>query len=103
MKERKKKGIEGEYIFNISIGTVDYYADVISEILGRPFYFHSLRHFLCSRLFRIGLPSDIIQEYFGWSSADMLNIYNDNEASDSFGKYFTADGIKGSDVTINDL
>ena len=33
----------------------------------------------------------------------MLNIYNDNEASDSFGKYFTADGIKGSDVTINDL
>ncbi len=103
MNERKEKGIEGEYIFNISIGTVDYYADVISEILGRPFYFHSLRHFLCSRLFRIGLPSDIIQEYFGWSSADMLNIYNDNEASDSFGKYFTADGIKGSDATINDL
>ncbi len=103
MNERKEKGIEGEYIFNISVGTVDYYADVISEILGRPFYFHSLRHFLCSRLFRIGLPSDIIQEYFGWSSADMLNIYNDNEASDSFGKYFTADGIKGSDATINDL
>lgn len=103
MNERKEKGIEGEYIFNISIGTVDYYADVISEILGRPFYFHSLRHFLCSRLFRIGLPSDIIQEYFGWSSADMLNIYNDNEASDSFGKYFTSEGIKGSNVTINDL
>ena len=103
MNERKEKDIEGEYIFNISVGTVDYYADVISEILGRPFYFHSLRHFLCSRLFRIGLPSDIIQEYFGWSSADMLNIYNDNEASDSFGKYFTADGIKGSDTTINDL
>jgi len=103
LEERKEKGIEGEYIFNITIGTVDYYADIISEILGRPFYFHSLRHYLCSRLFRLGLPSDVIQEYFGWSSADMLNVYNDNEASDSFGKYFTSEGIKGSNTTINDL
>lgn len=85
-------------------GTLDYYCENITEILGRPFYFHSLRHQLCSRLFRLGLPSDVIQEYFGWTSSEMLNIYNDNEASDSFGKFFTKDGIKGSDTkSLSDI
>jgi hypothetical protein len=37
----------------------------------------------------------VIQSYFGWSSAEMLNVYNDSEAEDSFGQYFTAEGIKG--------
>lgn len=87
----------------LTVAGIDGYTKMISDILGRPFYTHSLRHQLCSRLFRLGLPSDIIQEYFGWSSADMLNIYNDNEASDSFGKYFTSDGIKGSNKSLNDL
>ena len=104
MKERKEEGYaESEWLFikkngeQSTISNLDYYAEVISKILGRPFYFHSLRHALCSKLFRIGLPADIIQEYFGWSSAEMLKIYNDNEASDSFGRYFTDSGIKGSE------
>lgn len=111
MNERKEHGIENEYLFvNLStneiskISTLDSYSETISIILGRPFYFHALRHQLCSRLFRLGLPADVIQEYFGWTSADMLNIYNDNEASDSFGKFFTKDGIKGSDTKgLSDL
>lgn len=105
LNERKEKNTpDSEYIFvNVKTGelstiaTMDSFANTISSILGRPFYFHALRHQLCSRLFRLNLPADIIQEYFGWSSADMLNIYNDNEASDSFGKFFTKDGIKGVD------
>lgn len=105
MEERKKKGLlDNEFLFIRSNGEtmtvcgMDSFALTITSILGRPFYFHSLRHQLCSRLFRIGLPSDVIQAYFGWSSAEMLNIYNDNSASDSFGKFFTQEGIKGSEV-----
>lgn len=102
--------LDNEYLFirsngdTMSISGMDSFAMTITSILGRPFYFHALRHQLCSRLFRLGLPSDIIQAYFGWSSADMLNIYNDNQASDSFGKFFTIDGIKGSNVKgLSDL
>ena len=104
MNERKENNLlDNEFLFvkqngeTMSVSGLDSYAETISRYLGRPFYFHSLRHQLCSRLFRLGLPSDVIQEYFGWSSAEMLQIYNDNDASDSFGKFFTKDGIKGSD------
>ena len=40
------------------------------------------------------LPSHVIQEFFGWSSGDMLAIYNDLSAEDEFGKYFDKDGVK---------
>lgn len=108
MNERKEFNTpDNEYIFcDLSTGktsTISIFetmSEDITEILGRPFYFHALRHQLCSRLFRLGLPSDVIQEYFGWNSAEMLNIYNDNEASDSFGNYFTKDGIKGSNAKL---
>ena len=111
INQRKENNTpDNEYIFcdlktgEIStISTMDYISVMATKILGRPFYFHALRHQLCSRLFRIGLPADIIQEYFGWSSSEMLSIYNDNEASDSFGKYFTTDGIKGTNTGLNDL
>lgn len=102
LNEKKEKGYkESEYIFsNIdgevsTIGTLDSYANTIARYIDKPFYFHALRHQLCTRLFKIGLPSDVIQSYFGWSSAEMLNIYNDNEPSDSFGQFFTKEGIKG--------
>lgn len=112
MNERKESNTpDNEYLFcdlktgeTSTISTMDSMAETVTRILGRDFYFHSLRHQLCSRLFRLGLPADVIQEYFGWSSADMLNIYNDNEASDSFGKFFTKDGIKGSEVkSLSDI
>ena len=106
MNERKEKGFDNEMLFvkndgdPLRIATLNSYAEHITKLLGRPFYFHSLRHQLCTRLFKLGLPADIIQEYFGWSSIEMTTIYNDSEASDSFGKYFTADGIKGSDAKL---
>ena len=104
MNERKDKGLtNNEYLFvrstgeTMTVSGMDSIAETITRFLGRPFYFHSLRHQLCSRLFRLGLPSDVIQEYFGWSSSSMLEIYNDNDVSDSFGKFFTNDGIKGQE------
>lgn len=80
----------------LSVSGVDNFAEEITDILGKPFYFHCLRHQLCTRLFKIGLPAHVIKEYFGWAGLEMTNIYNDNDASDLFGKYFTKEGIKGA-------
>lgn len=110
MNYRKEKEIpESDYLFvsrsgdPLTVAGLDGYVDTISKILGRPFYFHALRHQLCTRLSRIGLPSTVIQEYFGWSSISMIDVYSDLDASETFGEYFTSDGIKGSKKTINDL
>ena len=65
-----------------------------TEILGVDFYLHSLRHYTCTKLHRMNLPAHVIQEFFGWASSEMLQIYNDLTAEDEFGKYFTKDGIK---------
>lgn len=103
INEKKEKGFtDSEYIFSnpsgevMTVGSLDSYAQTITKYLGKPFYFHALRHQLCTRLFKLGVPSDVIQAYFNWSSADMLSVYNDSEASDSFGKFFTSEGIKGN-------
>jgi len=111
MNERKEKDLlDNEYLFirsngeTMNVSGMDSFADTITRILGRPFYFHSLRHQLCTKLFKLSLPSDVIQEYFGWSSSEMLNIYNDSQASDSFGKFFTQNGIIGSETKgLSDL
>lgn len=104
MKERESKGIDCEYLLTgkyendewsqMKISTLDSYAETCSNILGKPFYFHCLRHQLCSRLCKYNLPPKIVQEYFGWATQDLINIYDDNEAEDDFGNYFTSDGIK---------
>lgn len=113
MQQRKELGIENEWLFvgkddgeyrQMKVSTLDGWAVKFSEMLGKPFYFHMLRHYLCTRLFRLNLPQNIIQEYFGWNSVEMLKIYNDQEASEDFGKYFTKDGIiQGKEGTLSDI
>lgn len=106
LEYRKENEIESEWMFvssyrdennnkcfrqrkNLSEWTYEF-----SEILNEDFYFHSLRHFTCTKLHRLNLPSHVIQEFFGWQSAEMLKIYNDLTAEDEFSKYFDKDGIK---------
>lgn len=72
-----------------------------SEIVGEDFYYHSMRHFTCTELFRNNIPSNVIQEFFGWSSSEMLNIYNDITGESEFAKYFTKDGI--TKVEVGDI
>lgn len=102
MNERNAKGLKNEFLFVdendeiLQVSTVSYYSNVITKILGRPFYFHALRHQLCTRLFRLGLPANVVQEYFGWNNVQMTEVYNDTEAVDTFGQFFTSDGIKGA-------
>lgn len=102
LKELDKNGIESEWLFpdandptkQMSTSIIDSWYDKLTEITGKPFYMHSLRHYLCSELVRQGLPMDVIQELFGWADLSLVNIYNDNKAEDTFGKYFGEDGIK---------
>lgn len=102
MKEREELGIENEWLFvtkqkgewkHMRVSTLNSWTTKYSELFGVPFYFHSMRHYLNTKLLQHNLPNSIIQEYFGWSSTDMIEIYNDTEASEEFGKYFTGDGI----------
>lgn len=104
LEQKKERGyVDSPYIFSTKDGrqasasTFDSYTEYITNILGKSFYFHSLRHQLCTRLSRIGVPPEVIQEFFGWSSLDLISVYSDLDTSDSFGNFFTSDGIKGSD------
>lgn len=107
MKEREEKRIDSEWLFvtpSINSETkertwkqrksVDAWITTAEQILGVDVYLHCFRHYTCTRLHRLNLPSHVIQEFFAWSSADMLTIYNDLTAEDEFGKYFDKDGVK---------
>lgn len=105
MNERKEKGIESEWLFvtkengewvQSKVSTMDSYAETCSRILGVPFYFHCLRHYLTTLMnSKHNLPMKVVQEWFGWTNGgQMISIYDDSEASDTFGEYFTEDGIK---------
>lgn len=106
LEYRKENEIESEWMFITSYRDedgnkkyrqrkdVDSWMEEFSSILDVDFYLHSLRHFTCTKLHRLNLPSHVIQEFFGWQSSEMLKIYNDLTAEDEFSKYFDKDGIK---------
>lgn len=73
--------------------SIDSWKDEFSAFLHKPFYFHCLRHKLCSELVSKNVPAEVIREFFEWESINMISIYNDNSAKDEFGKYFNSDGI----------
>lgn len=107
LEERKRLSIDSEWLFVTA--TIDKetkertyhqrkdatsWMDMAEKILGVDSYFHMFRHYTCTRLHRLNLPAHVIQEFFSWSSADMLAIYNDLTAEDEFGKYFDKNGVK---------
>lgn len=58
------------------------WADKWSKIVDKTVYLHCLRHNLVTYLTKLGLGSDFIIAFMGWSSADMYKIYNDIEDSE---------------------
>lgn len=105
MKQREGLGISSQWLFPhffdgewrdepVPISTLDSWARIFANKLGKPFYWHSMRHHLTTKLHEYGIPDNIIQEMIGWESADMLRIYIDTEADKQFEKYFGAEGIK---------
>lgn len=102
MEDRKKRGIESEWLFPdkedpskaMNPDTINSWMLTFSKILNTDVYAHAFRHYLVTRLARLGLPDDVIQALFGWTSSEMVKIYKDIEAEDEFGKYFGENGIK---------
>lgn len=102
LSEREKLGIDTDELFvtrrngewvSATDTTLQSWKRQFSNILNTDFYFHSLRHYLVTRLRKMMIPDKVILEFFGWSSSDMIDIYDDNEAEDDFAKFFTEDGI----------
>lgn len=87
------KRSEGEWV-GASDDTLSSWTNSFSKILGVDFYFHSLRHYLTTKLRANNIPDKIIKDFFGWKSIDMIEIYDDNDSEDDFAKFFTPDGIK---------
>lgn len=90
LEYRKEKGIESEWLFpcpddmskHREANIANSWAATYSRLSGQPAYIHSYRHFLASELLRMGFPDSVVVEMFGWSSADMLRIYDDRPKSD---------------------
>lgn len=101
MKYRDKNHIESDWLFpskadhaqHLGLSTVNSWADTLTKMTGRDFYFHALRHHYCSFLVRAGIPDSVIVDIVGWSSSEMLKIYDDNPKDDRLSMYFTKDGI----------
>lgn len=103
LEERKQLEINNDELFvtrrngewiPASDTTLQSWKTTFTRILETDFYFHSLRHFLVTKLRKNNIPDPIIKEFFGWKSIDMIEIYDDNEAEDDFAKFFTEDGVK---------
>jgi integrase len=103
LEERKRLGIDNEYLFvtrrneqwiTATDTTLQSWKTQFSKILEIDFYFHSLRHYLTTKLRANNIPDKIIKDFFGWESIDMIEIYDDNEAEDDFAQFFTEEGIK---------
>lgn len=113
MEERERLGIDNEALFvtrrngewvPASDTTLQSWKNKFSQILGVSFYFHSLRHYLTTKLRANNIPDRIIKEFFGWESIDMIEVYDDNEAEDDFAKFFSEDGVKKvENKSLNDV
>jgi integrase len=58
------------------------WAEKWSKIVEKDVYLHCLRHNLVTYLTKLGLGSDFIIAFMGWSTADMYKVYNDLEMSE---------------------
>jgi len=103
IEEREKLGIDSEWLFvrrkdnawaQAVVSTANSWARTITRMLGKEFYFHSNRHYYTSQLVANGIPIEAIRHINSWSNISMVQVYNDRDSSEDFGKYFGEDGIK---------
>ena len=70
MNERQRLNIQSEWLFpaiddpgkQITIATLNSWANSFSRLTGRDFYFHSLRHAFTTSLVRAGIPDNVITQ-----------------------------------------
>ena len=105
MAERKRLGIKSQWLFPaysggkwrdkpIGMPTLNSYARSFTAIIGKPFYWHSLRHYFSTYLSEQNVPDYIIQNMIGWESGEMVRLYVDTKKDNQLEKYFGKDGIK---------
>lgn len=92
LEERKlileKKNIQHDFLFIKQTGepatpaTVRCWVEEFESFLGVPFYAHSLRHYLTTLLSKKNIPQMLIKEIFGWSTLEMVSLYDDTTARD---------------------
>ena len=103
LKQREELGIDSEWLFidrsdltkQLDVTTLNSWANTFSRMTGRDFYIHALRHYYVSALIRAGIPDSVVIDIVGWSSSEMLKIYNDNPKDAQIGMYF-----KKGDINI---
>ena len=78
---------------------MDTYAHYFSKLLGKHFYFHSIRHLFTTYLLEANLPESVVQDIQGWESIDMVRIYDDRDKDEELEKYFDENGIKPTTFT----
>ena len=61
----------------IKTNSVNIWTQRWTEMLGIDIYPHSFRHYFVTYLSRIGLEAELIQSIVGWTSSDMVAVYND--------------------------
>lgn len=96
MKMREKLGVDSEWLFcnpnnqaaAMSVSTLNSWANSFSRILGKDFYWHSLRHYFTTSLSRAGIPDGVIQTIVAWDSTDMVRVYKDIDADEEIAMYF---------------
>lgn len=104
-KYREENNIQSEWLLPkkvgsewidepISISTLDSWADTFARILEIPFYWHSMRHYFTTSCLQANLPADVVKEIVGWSTLDLVSLYDDRSADEQFAKYFDENGIK---------
>lgn len=104
LAERESLNIKSEWLFpkikdgnetdkHIETSQLDSWAKSFTNILGKPFYWHSLRHYFTTKLKSSGIPDGVVQDVIGWDSADMVKIYDDTPSEEQFEKYFGKNGI----------
>jgi site-specific recombinase XerD len=92
IKERdkilKEKKLNHNFLFikqdgNPATGaTVRGWIDDFEKYLGVPFYAHALRHYLVTLFSKKNIPPFLIKELMGWSSLEMVQIYDDSSMKD---------------------
>lgn len=52
-----------------------------------------MRHYFTTALSKQALPANVIQEIVGWSSLDMVSLYDDTTTDETLSQYFNENGI----------
>ena len=111
LKVREEMGITSEWLFpkinidgtwqdeQINVNTIDTWFQSFTNVLkklgvNKVIYPHACRHAYTTNLLKQGLPETVVQQILGWSTAQMISVYDDRDTSEMLEQYFGADGIK---------